>query len=155
MFKASFAKKHLCRTMKDRPGHSHDTGPKLRLVGGRQLPSIRVIRDSGYADHFRSYRIEVDGKKIADIRNGETRLLSVSPGMHHLAVRISWCGSQTLAFTVSEDDTATFRASSALRGWRLFLGLWYVCFAWGSYIRLEPDTVTSGDAFPESRGSVA
>jgi hypothetical protein len=101
------------------------------------MPSLRIGRDSGYADRLRSYKIVLDGKVIERIGNGETRDLEVPAGQHQLALRVDWCGSKTLAFSLADGEAISFRVSSNLRGWRVVLGLWYTIVETNSYLLLE------------------
>ena len=61
-------------------------------AAGQSMAALNLIRDSGWADYFRAYRILLDGKQICEVRNGETKLVFVSPGEHSLAVRVDWGG---------------------------------------------------------------
>ncbi len=101
------------------------------------MASLKIIRDSGYADRTRAYVIILDGKNVGELRNGETKEFPVSPGQHDLSLKIDWCGSETCQFTVTEGETLAFRATSNLRGAKLLLSLWYVLFARNSYLQLD------------------
>src|SRR5689334_11901250 len=98
---------------------------------------IEISRDSGYADRRRNYTVLVDGQAAGTLGDGETQRLTTTAGEHEVTVRIDWCGSKPLRFTVREGETAAFRVESNLRGWRILLGPWYVAFAWKSYLRLR------------------
>ena len=97
---------------------------------------LRIARDSGYADHFRAYKVVVDGETAGEIRDGETKEFSISGGRHNLTLRIDWCGSKTIEFAVVEGEIVTFDARSNLRGPKLFATLWHALFAWSSWIIL-------------------
>ena len=116
------------------------------------MASIQISRDSGYADRLRKYAIVLDGQKVGELSDGETSRIPVSPGPHELAVRIDWCGSKPLRFTVGENETATFRVESNLRGGRILAGIWYVAFARDSYLKLvQLDGVIT--PLPNARGA--
>ena len=97
---------------------------------------LRIVRDSGYADHLRAYKVVVDCKTVGRVKDGETKEFSISPGPHDVSLKIDWCGSKTIHFTAAEGDVLTFDAMSSLRGPRLILTLWCVLFAWSSWISL-------------------
>jgi len=101
------------------------------------MVSLTIVRDSGYADRIRKYKVVVDGAVVGHISNGETKEFPVSPGHHYLCMKIDWCGSKPVEFTATERDTVTFRARSNLRGFKLFSALWRVLFDRDSYILLE------------------
>jgi hypothetical protein len=101
------------------------------------LALLKIVRDSGYADRLRAYKVIVDGKTAGEIRDGETKDFPVSAGQHNLSLKIDWCGSQTIQFTVANGDALTFDAKSNLRGPKLVAALWYALFARSSYLHLE------------------
>jgi len=101
------------------------------------MSTLRLTRDSGYADRIRAYRVFLDEKKIGEIRNGENKEFSVSPGQHELSVRIDWAGSKTVQFMIGENEAVTFRVKSNLRGARFFSVLRYVSVARNSYLLLD------------------
>ena len=98
---------------------------------------LKIVRDSGYADRLRAYKVIVDGKTAGEIRNGETKEFPISRGQHDLLLKVDWCGSKNIQFTVADGDALTFDAKSNLRGPRLLLALWYSVFAPGSYLLIE------------------
>ena len=101
------------------------------------MASLTVVRDSGYADRLRAYQIILDGEKVGEVRDGETKQFFLAPGKHQLSLKIDWCKSKTIDFTVTEADSLIFQAKSNLRGSRLLLALWYALFARSSYMLLE------------------
>ena len=102
------------------------------------MASLTVVRDSGYADRMRAYKVILDGAIIGEIRNGETKDFLVAPGEHQLSLKIDWCGSKAIAFTAAEGDTPVFHAKSNLRGLKVMAALWFVLFDRRSYLLLEP-----------------
>lgn len=101
------------------------------------MATITISRDSGYADRARAYSIILDSQKIGELHNGEKKEFSIKSGLHKIAMKIDWCGSKEMIFTVAENQTLLFFASSNLRGLKLFLSVWYVFFNWNSYLRIE------------------
>jgi hypothetical protein len=101
------------------------------------LALLNIVRDSGYADRLRAYKVIVDGKTAGEIRNGETKEFPISSGQHELSLKIDWCGSKTIRFTVADGDVLRFDAKSNLRGPRVLALAWYALFAWSSYLHIE------------------
>lgn len=101
------------------------------------MATLKITRDSGYADLVRAYDVILDGKKIGELRNGESKEFSVTPGQHALAAKIDWCGSKTLQFHARDSNTVSFNIRSNLRGLMIFLVLWYVLFDRDSYLLIE------------------
>jgi len=98
---------------------------------------LKIVRDSGYADRLRAYQVILDGVKIGEIRNGQTQQFPVTPGLHAISLKIDWCGSKAIEFTVTGEDQLTFQAKSNLRGPKLVSALWYVIFDRNSYLLLK------------------
>lgn len=102
---------------------------------------LRLTRDSGYADRVRAYQVILDDARIGEISNGEKREFPIPPGLHHLRLKIDWCGSNTVEFAASEgDDPTMFQVKSSLRGRNVALALWYTLFDRNSYLRIEQPT---------------
>jgi hypothetical protein len=81
-------------------------------------------------------KVVVDGQTAGEIRNGETKEFPISCGQHNVSLKIDWCGSKTIQFTVAEGEVLTFDAKSNLRGPKLLAAFWYALFAWSSWVIL-------------------
>ena len=101
------------------------------------MGSLSIVRDSGYADRLRAYKIVLDGSSIGEIRNGETKQFEISPGEHELSATIDWCRTPAVRFQSSADQNLKFQVSSNLRGVRLLWTLYYIMLATDQYLRLE------------------
>ncbi len=101
------------------------------------MASLTIVRDSGYADRLRKYKVIVDGIVVGEVGNGETKQFSISPGLHEVSLKIDWCGSKAVEFNLDDGEGLTLQAKSSLRGSKLFGALWYVLFAPDSYLLLE------------------
>jgi len=110
------------------------------------MATLRISRDSGYADYVRSYSVLLDDKEIGQIKNGETKNFQIASGKHSLRMKLDWAGSKSLDFVADDSNMAAFRVSSNLRGGRLLLALWYAIFDTSSYLLLEYDSIVSGKA---------
>jgi hypothetical protein len=65
--------------------------PGLRNPSGAALPqaTIQVSRPRG-RDGLRAYRVVVDGRPVAKLRQGRTCAVAVAPGHHRLYLRLDW-----------------------------------------------------------------
>lgn len=104
-------------------------------TGRITVAHITLSRDSGWTDRIRKYNILIDGKVAAEIGNGETITLPVSPGIHTVQARLDWARSPALTFN-TEGGSTRFRVLSNLRGWRVMLAVIYA-FLPMLWIRLE------------------
>ncbi|SEN74602.1 hypothetical protein [Actinacidiphila rubida] len=102
------------RTTRSSPdqGHHMASAPISREPdGGAEILVFRDEADS-YAQ-LRRYKVYVDGKRVGDIRRGESCSRSVAPGPHSVQVRISWCSSQVSSVEVSPGDRLRFICRAA------------------------------------------
>jgi hypothetical protein len=110
-----------------------------------RLALLKIVRDSGYADRLRAYKVIIDGNLVGEIRDGETKEFPISNGQHDLSLKIDWCGSNTIRFTVAQGDLLTFGARSNLRGPKVLAALWYALFAQSSYLLIEQRNYPCGE----------
>ena len=99
--------------------------------------TIKINRDSGYVDRIRAYHVVLDGEKITKISNGGSVELDVEPGEHELYLKIDWCRSNKINFSISEGQTKTYNGGSSLRGFMMLLAIIYVTVQKNSYLWLE------------------
>lgn len=98
---------------------------------------LKIIRDAGYVDLLHAYVVLLDGKKIGELKNGESKTFKISPGAHSIWMKIDWCGSKTLQFYSVDTEPAAFKVSSNLRGFKLLFGFWYILFDQSSYLAIQ------------------
>jgi hypothetical protein len=73
------------------------------------LSEIIVTREQAdWRDQSRSYSLVVDGSKVASIKPGETKRVSVEPGRHRIWMRLDYCRSPILEVDVDERSPARF-----------------------------------------------
>lgn len=110
--------------------------------------NIRIKRDSGYADVVRAYKIMLDGKAVSRVYDGRTVSVEVPPGKHQLYVKLDIWRSNVVDFEAGNSDML-FECGNHLRGWRVFLSLFYAAFCPRSYLWLRRSgDIGSGPAFP-------
>ena len=101
------------------------------------MAQLKITRDKGWADKLRSYKIIVDEKEIAEIKEGETVELDIDQGQHELYCMIAWCRSNKLTFDVNSlNEIKAFEVKSSLRGVKLLLCILYSSILRNSYLRL-------------------
>ena len=66
------------------------------------MPILNINRVSEYENKTRKIRIEVDGKLITKIKNGENIALKLSTGQHFIQAKIDWCSSNLLEIEMEE-----------------------------------------------------
>jgi hypothetical protein len=110
---------------------------ELMTASGEKMASLTITRDSGYADRRRAYKVVLDGERIGEIRNGETKEFPIGLGRHALSLKIDWCGSNTVEFVADPDEKPTFQVKSSLRGLSLLFALPRILFTPKAYLLLE------------------
>ena len=93
-------------------------------------------RDKGWADKLRNYQILLDGVKIEELGEGARVLHQIDVGRHVIEATVDQCGSQPLSFEANAEDVVV-TVKSALRGWRVFLSLFYIIFNRRGYLIVE------------------
>lgn len=95
---------------------------------------------SKWEDKARAYRVFVDGVKIDEIRDGETKQFDLPEGEHSLVLKIDWCSSRVQEVTVEKGKTVYARCAPAKKPF-LFREL-YITFLARRYIDL---TITEAE----------
>ncbi|WP_299119577.1 hypothetical protein [uncultured Winogradskyella sp.] len=66
------------------------------------MPILHINRISEYENRARKIKIEVNGKLITKIKNGENLELELTPGKHLIQAKIDWCSSNLLEVEMEE-----------------------------------------------------
>lgn len=102
---------------------------------------ISISRESGYADFRRDYRVVCDGVEVARISDGMSKELTIAPGTHRLIVKIDWCASNEVGFTIGADQVLGFSCGSNLRGLRVLLAVYYATLGRKRYLWLRQNGI--------------
>jgi hypothetical protein len=79
----------------------------------------------------------VDDSVVGELRDGEVKQFPVASGEHELRIKIDWCGSRPVMFSISEEGLAAFDVKSGLRGVRIVGALWCALVARDSWVKLN------------------
>ena len=64
--------------------------------------TVLVIRRlPGKQDREYPYRVLVDGRQRAEVGDDATVQIGLTPGEHRVSLRVKWCGSRELPFTIA------------------------------------------------------
>jgi membrane protease YdiL (CAAX protease family) len=121
--------------------------PQVLVPGRKEAPEKAAQRDdtssgtrvlltrrSMLADSLKAYKVLVDGKEVAEIKDGQSISIPVSPGSHAIQLRLDQCGCQPAAFSVSERESVQFECGSTVAGWRILFALIYVTLLRNRYL---------------------
>ncbi|QHZ48864.1 MULTISPECIES: hypothetical protein [Bacillus] len=100
---------------------------------------IEMSRTSQYMNKWRGFSVLIDGVEAGKIKDGESVRMDLPPGEHTIQVKIDWCTSQILRFTLDEGEVLKFRCGSPIRGWKIFAGLFSVLGSPEKYLFIEQE----------------
>ena len=102
------------------------------------MAKITISRDRGWADKIRNYIIFLNGQKAGTISEGKEIELNLEKGNYELYVKIDWCSSNKLKFSIlNSNEEKKIIVKSSLRGFRIFLAPLYVLLAPSKYLKIE------------------
>jgi hypothetical protein len=79
------------------------------------MPNLKLVRDTGWADKFRAYKILLNGTEVCKINEGEELSFPIEPGQYAIKAKIDWAGSREVRFDVADQDVV-FVVESSMRG---------------------------------------
>ena len=92
----------------------------------RRLPATQ---DRGYA-----WRVMVDGRQRAEVRDDSTVQVGLTPGEHRVRLSVKWCGSRELPFTITAGEIVRMQCRPNVSP---LLALLYITVWRNNYIALE------------------
>ena len=97
--------------------------------------TVLVIRRVESAtDREYPYRVLVDGRQRAEVGNDSTVQIGVTPGEHRVCLRVKWCGSRELPFTIQSGEIVRVECRPKSKA---LLALLYITLWRNDYIALE------------------
>lgn len=98
------------------------------------MPIVRVHRAKQLADRLRAYEIFVDGESKGAVRAGGAVDFRVENGRHRIVLRLDWCASNAIEFSLWDDETAEFDCGNNTGG---FWSVFYVLFRPHDYLWIK------------------
>jgi hypothetical protein len=97
--------------------------------------TVLVIRRlPGKQDREYPYRVFVDGRQRAEINEDSTVQIGLRPGEHRVGLKVKWCGSPEIAFTVQPGEIVRMECRPNVRP---LLALLYITLWRKRYIALQ------------------
>ena len=97
--------------------------------------TVLVIRRlSSASDRDYAYRVLVDGRQRAEVGDDSTVQIGLTPGEHRVSLRVKWCGSRELPFTIQPGEIVRMECRPRARP---LLALLYITLWRNKYIALE------------------
>jgi hypothetical protein len=85
-----------------------------------------VRRTSQYTNRIRPVGVFVDGKKVGQLKDGESKSFELSPGEHRVFAKVAWYKTPLLAVRIERGETVDLVAGSEITGWKIFLAAFYL-----------------------------
>jgi hypothetical protein len=99
---------------------------------------IKVFRPTQFADMARDYILCADGKEIATISRGETKMVNIPDSAKNIHAKIDWCSSPLLPVSAITAGSITVKNSFSHHPLKfLFLTLYYISFGKRTYLLVE------------------
>jgi hypothetical protein len=89
-----------------------------------QTSTLVVARLSAFTGSLGALQINLDGKEIGPIRNGESRAFEVQAGHHIIFLRVIWVSSPSLSFDIASGEQVTFHCQMKPGLWTQSILLW-------------------------------
>ena len=107
------------------------------------MATLKIIRQSEYANRFRNIEIFLDNKELCRISNAETQAFKIAEGVHTLHAKIDWCTSNKISFSVSQNQSIAFQITSFAKHNPLgvFAAIYYITFGANRYLKLEEESI--------------
>ncbi|HEU5134493.1 MAG TPA: hypothetical protein VFU13_05055 [Steroidobacteraceae bacterium] len=93
-----------------------------------------IRRQASPQDREYPYRVMVDGRQRAEVGDDATVQIGLTPGEHRVSLRVKWCGSRELPFTIQPGEIVRMQCRPNVRP---LLALLYITLWRNRYIFLE------------------
>jgi hypothetical protein len=99
------------------------------------MATIKIKREAGFADMLRSYTVVLDGRIVGKLRRGKEMVLDATSGQHELQLKIDWCRSQPVSFSLTDAQSSSFECGNNTK---IVLAPFYLLFRPSHYLWLRP-----------------
>ncbi|MDT0687619.1 hypothetical protein [Autumnicola psychrophila] len=88
------------------------------------MASLKIKRNSEWANKFRSFELVLDGGVLGYIEDREIKEFKIPPGKHTLRAQLDWCGSRVIQFEINEGEEKLVEVTGFIfSGWFLPVAL--------------------------------
>lgn len=81
---------------------------------------VTISRNDSYIDRLRSYKIIIDDNYLDKIKADEITSIHLVPENQIIYLKIDWCRSNKVEFSILKNQTIEFEYSNTMKGWRIF-----------------------------------
>ena len=72
------------------------------------MTTIHIRRGSGWTDYLRRYVVMLDDREVARLGRDQEIALPTTAGTHTLQLRLDWCSSNAVSFSLGQGESRTF-----------------------------------------------
>lgn len=88
------------------------------------MASLKIKRNSEWANKFRSFELVVNGEVLGYIEDREIKKFEIPPGRHTLRAKLDWWGSRAIQFEINEGEEKLVEVTGFIfSGWFLPVAL--------------------------------
>jgi hypothetical protein len=102
-----------------------------------QSSVVKITRKEQPVDSSRFYEIILDGKNVGIIFATQSISVPVEPGHHSLKMKIDWCCSEEINFSIGSGEEITFECESNIPLQKVLLVPYYLIFRPNNWILLK------------------
>ena len=101
---------------------------------------IEVYRTAQYVNKLRDFVVIIDDFQAGRLEDGGKLRIEVTPGEHEIYLKIDWCRSNKIHFSLSENEHLKFKCGCPISGWNLlnpFIMPYYIFFNKNKYLYIK------------------
>ncbi len=87
----------------------------------RPSNNVTLIRGVDPTNYMRSFSVILDGNSVTSIKSGETIHIPLTPGEHTIRLKVDWCRSEELTFSLNEGTNTELHCGSTYNDWRCMI----------------------------------
>jgi len=103
------------------------------------MATIKIKRGWQYNNLVRPYTVLLDGEWAGKIMNEDQIELQTTAGAHSVQLKIDWCRSNIVSFSIAADQAVTFECGSV----NVLVALFYVVFRPSHYLWLRQISISN------------
>lgn len=99
---------------------------------------IEIIRPKQYQDKIRDYHLEVDGKKLIEVKPNSKFTLTIPDDAEYIQAKIDWCSSPKFYIKDIKSNKVTIKntfSGNFLKA--IFSPLYYITIGKNKYLTIE------------------
>lgn len=98
---------------------------------------ICISRKDNFTDNFRGYKIMIDDTFYGTLNSGETKNIDIPVGKHTLYLKIDWCRSNKLDFSITNNENLKFECGNSMKGLKFIFSIFYITILKNRYLWLK------------------